>query len=352
MARRRRSRAIRQRRLTTIGFLALVVAAGGLIVALVTGGGRSQPHPGRSIAHASRVASTTNPPLRPPSSFAVGLRVLQLVDHSRAIRLPNGLVEPRTLRTYVRYPALGPAGGTDLRNASAARIDGPFPLMIFGHGFAVTPDLYTHLLQTWTRAGYVVAAPVFPLGNANAPGGPNESDLVNQPVDMRFVISQLLTTSSDASGPLAGLVDPKAIAVIGQSDGGDTALAAAYNRYYRDRRITAAVILSGAEIPGVGGYTFPPRSPPLLATQGTADTINTPAETDLFFKGARRPKYLLRLLGAEHLPPYRDEQPQLGVVERVTIAFFDAYLKHRPGALGRLASVGQVPGVASLISEP
>jgi fermentation-respiration switch protein FrsA (DUF1100 family) len=282
----------------------------------------------------------------------VGLRVLQFVDPSRTIRLPNGSVEPRALRTYVRYPALGPVGGTDLRNAPAARIDGPFPLVIFGHGFAVTPDLYAHLLQTWTRAGYVVAAPVFPLGNANAPGGSNESDLVNQPADMRFVISKLLAASSDASSPLAGLVDPSAIAVSGQSDGGDTALATAYNRYYLDRRITAAAILSGAEIPGVSGYTFPPGSPPLLATQGTADTINKPAETELFFEGARRPKYLLRLLGAEHVPPYHDEQPQLGIVERVTIAFFDAYLKHEPGALRRLITVGHVSGIASLLADP
>jgi dienelactone hydrolase len=282
----------------------------------------------------------------------VGLRVLQLVDSSRTIHLPDGSVEPRTLRTYVRYPALGPAGSTDLRNAPAARIDGPFPLVIFGHGFAVTPGLYTHLLQTWTRAGYVVAAPVFPLGNANAPGGPNESDLVNQPADMRFVISQLLAISRDASGPLAGLINPKAIAVSGQSDGGDTALAAAYNRYDRDRRITAAAILSGAEIPGASGYTFPPGSPPLLATQGTADTINKPAETELFFAGARRPKYLLRLFGAEHLPPYHDEQPQLGVVERVTIAFFDAFLKHEPGALRHLISVGNVPGIGALLADP
>jgi len=212
VARHPRSRAIRQRRLAAIGLLALVVAAGGLIVALVTGGRRSQPHLGSGLAHTSRVASIMNTPPQRSSSFAVGLRVLQLVDPSRTIHLPDGSVEPRTLRTYVRYPALGPAGGTDLRNAPAARIDGPFPLVIFGHGFAVTPGPYTGLLQTWTRAGYVVAAPVFPLGNANAPGGPNESDLINQPADMRFVISQLLAASSDASGPLAGLIDPKAIA--------------------------------------------------------------------------------------------------------------------------------------------
>lgn len=277
--------------------------------------------------------------------------MLQLVDPSRTIRLPDGSVQPRTIRTYVRYPALGAIGGNDLPDAAAARTYGPFPLIVFGHGFAVTPTLYAHLLQSWTRAGYVVAAPVFPLGNADAPGGPNESDLVNQPADMSFVISSLLTASS-GRGPLTGMVDASAIAVSGQSDGGDTALAAAYNRYHRDPRIKAAAILSGAEIPGASGYTFPSGSPPLLAIQGTADTINTPAETDLFFEAAHRPKFLMRLLGAEHLPPYRDEQPQLGVVERVTIAFFDAFLEHDRKALQRLDSFANVLGVASLVSDP
>ena len=108
----------------------------------------------------------------------------------------------------------------------------------------------------------------------------------------------------------------------------------AYDRYYLDPRVRAAAILSGAEIPGVGGFYFPRPSPPLLATQGTADTINQPQFTYDFFAAARRPKYLLQLLGAGHLPPYTDEQPQLSIVERVTIAFFDRYLKGDAGRSG------------------
>ena len=202
--------------------------------------------------------------------------MLRLIDTSRSIELPNGASEPRTLLTYVRYPALGSPGQTDLLNAPAASGDGPFPLVIFGHGFAVTPALYARMLQSWARAGYVVAAPVFPLENADAPGGPDESDLVNQPADMSFVISQMLAASRAGSGPFAGLIDPAQIAVTGQSDGGDTALAVAYDSTFRDPRVRAAVILSGAEIPGIGGFTFPPGGPPLLATQGTADTVNPP----------------------------------------------------------------------------
>lgn len=286
------------------------------------------------------------------SSFAVGVRVLRFVDTSRTIELPDGASEPRTLYTEVRYPALGAPGGTDLTDAPAARADGPFPLVVFGHGFAVTPALYARLLQSWARAGYVVAAPVFPLENADAPGGPDESDLVNQPADMRFVISSMLAASSSRSGPFAGLIDPQRIAVAGQSDGGDTALAVAYDSSFRDPRVDAAVILSGAEIPSVGAFTFAPGSPPLLATQGTADTVNPPSATNAFFDAARRPKYLLSLIGAEHLPPYSSQQPQLSIVERVTIAFLDGYLEHRTGALERLVSLGSVPGTASMIAEP
>jgi dienelactone hydrolase len=289
---------------------------------------------------------------KPSSPFAVGLRVLRLVDTSRTITLPNGRSEPRTLLTYVRYPALGEPGRTDLPDAPVARAGGPFPLVVFGHGFGVTPALYARLLQGWARAGYVVAAPVFPLENADAPGGPDESDLTNQPADMRFVISRMLAAADSGSGAFAGLVDPTRIAVAGQSDGGDTALALAYNPNFRDPRVSAAVILSGAEIPGVGGFTFPPGGPPLLATQGTADTINPPSATNTFFALAQRPKYLLTLLGAEHLPPYSDQQPQLTIVERVTIAFLDAYLKHEPAVLRRLASLGSVPGTASMLAEP
>jgi dienelactone hydrolase len=224
--------------------------------------------------------------------------------------------------------------------------------VIFGHGFAVTPSIYQRLLRSWARAGYVVAAPVFPLENANAPGGPDESDLTNQPADMSFVISRILAASSAASSPLSGLVDPARIAVTGQSDGGETALAVAYDSHFRDPRVGAAVILSGAQLPGVGGFTFPRAGPPLLATQGTADTVNPPRFTNDFFARARRPKYLLRLLGAGHLPPYTDQQPQLGIVERVTIAFLDGYLKQRGGAPGRLRSLGAVRGTASLVADP
>jgi dienelactone hydrolase len=331
-----------------VGLLALLTAAISLIVVLASAGGTHARRASLVSSHATESRART----AAPSSFAVGLRVLRLQDTSRTIHAPNGATEPRTLLTYVRYPARGAVGATDVPNAPAAQVGAPFPLVIFGHGFAVLPDLYKRMLQVWARAGYVVAAPVFPLENERAPGGPDESDLVNQPADMRFVISRMLAASGAGAGPLTGLIDPAQVAVSGQSDGGDTALAVAYNRYFRDRRVGAAIILSGAEIPGVGGFTFPAGAPPLLAVQGSADTVNPPSFTETFFGAAQRPKYLLNLLGAQHLPPYSEQQPQLGIVERVTIAFLDGYLKHRSGALRRLTSVGDVPGTSTVLVQP
>lgn len=346
-------RIVRRRRTIAASTLVAAAAAVVLVVALASAGRSVHADHATTVglaqgtgARASSSAKSANGP------FAVGLRVLRLVDRTRTITLPDGTRRPRTLLTYVRYPALGKRGQTDLRNAPVASAAGPFALIVFGHGFALTPAAYQRLLQSWARAGYVVAAPVFPLENANAPGGPDESDLPNQPADMSLVISRLLAASTTQGGPLVGAIDPHEVAVAGHSDGGDTALATAYDPRYRDRRVAAAVVLSGAQMPGAPSFRFAPGGPPLLATQGTADTINPPSASYQFFKAARRPKFLLRLLGAEHLGPYSNEYPQLGIVERVTIAFLDAYVKRIAAARARISADGDVPRLASLSSEP
>jgi dienelactone hydrolase len=260
------------------------------------------------------------------------IRVFRFVDGSRTIRLPGGRRVPRSLKTVVRYPASGST----------------YPLIVFGHGYALTPGTYARLLHAWTEAGYVVAAPVFPLGNVAAPGGPNESDLINQPKDMSFVIARLLALNARTNSVLYGKIDSSRIAVAGHSDGAETALAVAYDHRFRDPRVDAALVLSGAALPGMGA--FPRSGPPLLAVQGTADTTNAPANSASFFRLARRPKFLLWLLGASHLPPYTFQQPQLGIIEQATTAFLDHYLKGRP--LRAFDQAAQRPGFTSLAADP
>jgi fermentation-respiration switch protein FrsA (DUF1100 family) len=112
------------------------------------------------------------------------------------------------------------------------------------------------------------------------------------------------------------------------------------------------VILSGAKLAGASGFTFPPPSPPLLAVQGTADTTNLPRFTRAFYDQAPRPKYLLQLLGASHLLPYTVQQPQLGIVERVTIAFLRRYLNSVRSSFSKIMTAGNVRGVSTIEAAP
>jgi dienelactone hydrolase len=281
------------------------------------------------VVAVSPAAASASPAFR--TRLFIRTRLFTFVDRSRTISLAGRRV-PRTLETLVRYPASG----------------GPLPLIVFAHGFALTPATYSRLLSAWARAGYVVAAPAFPLEKADAPGGPNESDLVNEPADVSFVISRLLNLNSRRGGVLDGKIDPARIAVAGHSDGAVAALAVAYDHRFRDPRVRAAIVLSGAELSGMG--SFPVTGPPLFAAQGTADPINAPATTAAFFGRAHRPKFLLWLVGASHLPPYTTQESQLEIVENATVAFLDHYLKGRP--LRALGEAAQRAGMARLTAEP
>jgi len=271
----------------------------------------------------ARTSATASP------SPGVQLRVLRFVDSSRRAEFRNGTSGPRVLVTEVRYPSRGRP---------------PFPLIVFAHGFIETPDDYARMLDTWTRAGYVVAAPVFPVENPTAPGGPDENDLVNEPGDLSFVISRMTAPTN----PLRRLIDSRRIVIAGQSDGAEAALSAAYDHRYRDRRIDAAMILSGAAFPGFSQP--PPGSPPLLAVQGTSDPLNAPATTAYYFSLMRRPKFLLWLVGATHLEPYTTNNRWAGVVGRATTAFLDHYLRGAP--LRPLIEAGTQTGIARITSDP
>jgi hypothetical protein len=112
--------------------------------------------------------------------------------------------------------------------------------------------------------------------------------------------------------------------------------------------VRAAIIMSGARLDGMGA--LPSNGPALLALQGTADTLNVPATTSAYFGVASPPKFLLWLVGASHKGPNTDVQPELGIVERATIAFLNHYLGGRP--LGVFERVARRPGLTRLVADP
>ena len=60
----------------------------------------------------------------------------------------------------------------------AAPAPGRFPVALFVHGFSAHAS--NPYLQYWAAAGFIAVAIKFPLTNADAPGGPNLTDTVNE----------------------------------------------------------------------------------------------------------------------------------------------------------------------------
>lgn len=254
----------------------------------------------------------------------------------------------RSLPTVLRYPAVGPPAQGAVPDAPPNRARGPFPLIVFSQGFNYPAEGYAALMDAWASAGYIVAAPTYPYTDPSAPEGVNETDIVNHPADLRFVISAIRAGARSASSPLHGILDSRGLALLGQSDGGDVSLATAANSCCRLPGISAGVILSGAELPAFGGTYYGSGAPPLLVVQGDQDTINLPGCSAALYDQAPAPKYYLDLLGAAHLPPYVDPGPQRDRVARAVIGFLDYYVKHQSAGLGILRRAASAPGVATL----
>jgi fermentation-respiration switch protein FrsA (DUF1100 family) len=240
---------------------------------------------------------------------------------------------------------MGAASAAEVPGAVPAR--GPWPLVVFAHGYNVTPDTYHHLLHAWAAAGFVVAAPAFPL---EARGGPlDENDLAHEPADISMVINAVLARTAAASGPLSDLIDASHIAVAGHSDGAEAALPVGFSPR-ADQRV-GPIISMAAE--GVLGGPHPDGRHPLLVIQGTQDTIVPPNRSDKIYAEAGTPRYYLRLLGAGHLPPIADDNSWRPIVEQVTIDFLRRSLGGGNGVTAAtLQSAGNHPGLSTLAADP
>ena len=270
--------------------------------------------------------------------FAVGVQIESLVDGSRATPA-NGSVAAhpgRTLITTVLYPAHGQRSGPPVSGATPDKAGGPYPLIVFAHGFGSDVSSYLPVLEKWAGAGFVVAAPLFPLTNSNTPGGADLSDYVHQPGDMSYVVTQMLHQSSASAGVLSGLIDPTEVGAAGHSLGGVTTLGLVANSCCRDDRIKAAVVMSGDPITFPTGKVEDGSAPPILLVHGDADpTVPYVSSVDVF-NAARAPKGLLTIKGGDHDSPVNPSGAAFPSVVAATTDFFDRYLRGETAALGRL----------------
>jgi dienelactone hydrolase len=309
--------------------------------------------PGGQQAALLPAGPTTTLASGPDGPYAVGERTEVFVDRTRGTDANGAFpAKPdRTLETLVFYPAEGTPGGDPLKDGPGRAAGRPYPLVVFAHGFTAFAGAYRNLIRWWAAAGYVVAAPTFPLSSGNAPGGPNAADYRNQPADVSFVIDEMLRINGDVSHPLAGMVDPARIGVSGHSLGGLTTYGVAFNECCIDTRIKAAVPMSGLRAAFRTSRYFPlGADTPVLIIHGDRDSLVSVDQAHTAFGDAHRPKYLLLLHGEDHVIPFVTGRatPAGSLVIDGSIDFFDHYLKGHADGIDRLRAAARAEGSAEL----
>ena len=220
----------------------------------------------RSTTPAGRIPTKSKGP------YGVGRSDLTFVDHSRTTDADtkNGVAaaDSRTLPVMLLYPTKTLAdNGTASTHPVAP---GRFPLVVFSHGVTASGPVYESFLLGIARAGFVVAAPTFPL-TSGPHGWDNLGQYRNQPKDVSFVITQVLSADRTSTSLLSGHIATDEIAAAGHSLGAITTLGL-YNGCCVDKRIKAAVALSGILLPfNSKPFSSASANTPLLLIHGEAD---------------------------------------------------------------------------------
>ena len=294
--------------------------------------------------------------------FNVGYRVLDLKD--------QGSDEEKIITLAVWYPTMavpkqdiygGQATGNFALNGEPDAEGGPYPLLVFSHGYGGTGLGRVFLTEVLASYGWIVVAPdhhdrhsvarirtgrqedfnrseFWKHAREIVNSGPKDREQYLYRLDeMKLVLDQILE-----SEPFGKLIDKEKIAVGGHSFGGYTALGLCGTIKDRhDERIKAILLFST----GAGGYLF--RESELAAvklpsmyflgererdqTRGTKTMVEL---ADKVYRNLSPPKYLLEIKGANHFSfsTRLGESEQLEVIRRYSIAFLEKHISKNKDA--------------------
>ncbi len=274
---------------------------------------------------AAAAPCTDGPPAGVPVAATDGIT---RTDYTFAHRLAG---KCRTLVTQVREPSSSPSSPRP----------SPLPVILAIHGLDGSPDALAPLLDGWTRAGYVVAAPTFPKTKKDARGKALRAEVVDQAADARFVLDELLDRA-DTLG-----IDRHEVGAAGMSLGGMTVYGLISHPCCEDGRVQAAVVMAGVHDAFPSG-TYRHQDVPVLLLHGDAD-IGYHHSRSAYAQLAP-PKWFVTLHGERHSPPFEVPRGSASaVVDATTVAFWDHTLKDDVDAAQRIVdAVRATDGKATL----
>jgi predicted dienelactone hydrolase len=257
-------------------------------------------------------------------------------------------------RYFAASPGLGAEGPIPQRSFTIAGLNviawtppkavpGPWPVIIFSHGFHGCSTQSTFLTEGLAAAGYAVFAPDHHDAACHNPrallGRPDEP--FGQPyrwsdttyADREHDIEKLIDALKHDPTYGGSQFDWNELGLIGHSLGGYTVLglSGAWPSW-KDPRVKAVVGLSPFSTPFLTRGQLGNLGIPVMYQGGTLDMGITPfvAKANGVYDQTRPPKYYIELDGAGHMAWTDLRATYHAAIVEYTVAFLDRYLKGKP----------------------
>jgi len=216
--------------------------------------------------------------------YQVGHTTITFADPSRTGGFGSGGGTGRQIQTEIYYPA---SAAGDNVTASA----GSFPVIVFGHGFAMAWDAYADIWEHYVPLGYIMA---FPRTEGSLIPSPSHSEFG---LDLAFVEQLMHAENISSSSILYQHVDVNA-AIMGHSMGGGATILAAQN----NTNIKTIVGLAPAETTPSAISAAPLVSVPAVIYSGSSDGVTPPADNHVpIYDGlASSCKTFVSIIGGAH----------------------------------------------------
>ena len=193
------------------------------------------------------------------SQLSIGHTTLTFNDPSRTGGYGSGGGAGRQIQTEIYYPATTAGTGTPVAN-------GEFPIIVFGHGFAMNWDAYSNLWEHFTPRGYIMA---FVRTESSLFPSPSHGDFG---LDLKLVAQKMLDLQT-TNALFQNHIYPK-IGVMGHSMGGGASFLAADN----NTNIHALIGLAPAETNPSAIAVAPTVQVPSIVFSGSSDGVTPPAQ--------------------------------------------------------------------------
>lgn len=218
------------------------------------------------------------------AQYQVGHTTITFNDPGRTGGTGSGGGPGRQIQTEIYYPATSAGDNTPL-------VSGQFPVITFGHGFAMAWDAYTNIWQRYAAKGYILA---FPRTEGGLIPSPSHADFGT---DLRQVSQKMLALNSTAGSIFYGKIKQRAMIMGHSMGGGATILASANNT-----NIVGIVGLAPAETDPEATLAAPDVTVPALIFSGTADGVTPAAEhhTPIYNGLASSCKNFVNIVGGGH----------------------------------------------------